>query len=183
LDRPLKNVHQDLIDRCRQGDRSAHYQLYKLYSKSMYNVGYRIVNDEAEAQDVLQEAFISAFHNLDSYRGDSAFGAWLKRIVVNKAITHASKKKFERFPEDERFDVKEEEAADTFEAFPFTVERVREGILALPDGYRTVLSLYLLEGYDHGEIAEILGITESTSKSQFNRSKKKLKELLEHKII
>jgi RNA polymerase sigma factor (sigma-70 family) len=147
----------------------------------MYNTAYRIVNNEDEAQDVLQEAFISAFHNLDTYRGDSAFGAWLKRIVINKAITQVSKKKMERFPDDDRWDVKEEEVGDVLEGFPFTVEKVRAAIEVLPDGYRTVLSLYLLEGYDHGEIAEIMGITESTSKSQFNRSKKKLKEMLEGK--
>jgi RNA polymerase sigma factor (sigma-70 family) len=149
----------------------------------MYNVGYRIVNSEAEAQDVLQEAFISAFNNLDGYRGDSAFGAWLKRIVINKALTQVSRRKFERFPNDENWDVGEEEQVDIFQGFPFTVEKVRAAIEALPDGYRTVLSLYLLEGYDHAEIAEILGITESTSKSQFNRSKKKLRELLEGKMV
>jgi RNA polymerase sigma-70 factor (ECF subfamily) len=145
----------------------------------MYNVGFRIVNNTEEAEDVLQDAFISAFNNLGSYRGDSTFGAWLKRIVINKAINYLNKRKPERMPEDERFDVKEEEDVDVLEGFPFTVEKVRAAIEALPDGYRSVLSLYLLEGYDHGEIAEILGITESTSKSQFNRAKKKLKELLE----
>jgi RNA polymerase sigma-70 factor (ECF subfamily) len=145
----------------------------------MYNVGFRIVNNTEEAEDVLQDAFISAFNNLGSYRGDSTFGAWLKRIVINKAINYLNKRKPERMPEDERFDVKEEEDVDVLEGFPFTVEKVRAAIEALPDGYRSVLSLYLLEGYDHGEIAEILGITESTSKSQFNSAKKKLKELLE----
>ncbi len=145
----------------------------------MYNTAYRIVHSEYEAQDVLQEAFISAFHNLDRYRGDSAFGAWLKRIVINKALTQATKKKMERFPDNDRWDVKEDDPVDIFEGFPFTIEKVRAAIEALPDGYRMVLSLYLLEGYDHGEIAEIMGITESTSKSQFNRSKKKLKEMLE----
>jgi RNA polymerase sigma-70 factor (ECF subfamily) len=145
----------------------------------MYNVGFRIVNNTEEAEDVLQDAFISAFNNLGSYRGDSTFGAWLKRIVINKAINYLNKRKPERMPEDERFVVKEEEDVDVLEGFPFTVEKVRAAIEALPDGYRSVLSLYLLEGYDHGEIAEILGITESTSKSQFNRAKKKLKELLE----
>jgi RNA polymerase sigma factor (sigma-70 family) len=179
LDHPAINVHQDLIELCRQGDRHSYYQLYKLYNRSMYNVAYRIVSNEEEAQDVLQEAFISAFNNLESYRGDSAFGAWLKRIVINKAITQVSKKKMERFPDDERWDVKEEEPIDIFEGFPFTVEKVRATIESLPDGYRMVLSLYLLEGYDHGEIAEIMKITESTSKSQFNRAKKKLREILE----
>lgn len=145
----------------------------------MYNVGYRIVNNSEEAEDVLQDAFISAFNNLERYRGDSTFGAWLKRIVINKAINYLNKKKPERMPDDERWDVREEEVVDELEGFPFTVEKVRAAIEALPDGYRSVLSLYLVEGYDHGEIAEILGITESTSKSQYNRAKKKLKELLE----
>jgi RNA polymerase sigma factor (sigma-70 family) len=173
------HIHSELIQRCRQGDREAYYKVYKLYSRSMFNVGFRIVNNTEEAEDVLQESFVSAFRNLDSYRGDSTFGAWLKRIVVNRAINYVKKKKLERLPEDERWDVKEEEAVDEFEGFPFSVEQVRSAIESLPDGYRMVLSLYLLEGYDHGEIAEIMGITESTSKSQFNRSKKKLKEILE----
>jgi RNA polymerase sigma-70 factor (ECF subfamily) len=149
----------------------------------MYNTALRITQEEAVAQDVLQDSFISAFGSLGSYRGDSAFGAWLKRIVVNKAITYLGKRRMERLPEDDQWDVPDEEAVDIFEGFPFTVEEVRRAIHALPDGYRSVLSLYLLEGYDHNEIAEILGITESTSKSQFNRSKKKLRELLEGNLI
>ena len=168
-----------LIARCHEGDSNAFHQLYKLYSRAMYNIGYRIVNNADEAKDVLQDAFISAYNNLDSYRGDAAFGAWLKRIVVNKAINIVRRRRFERIPETENFDVKEEEVIDEFEGYPFEVEKVRKAIEQLPDGYRVVLSLYLLEGYDHGEIGEILGISESTSKSQFNRSKKKLKEILE----
>ena len=144
----------------------------------MYNVGYRIVNDADEAKDVLQDAFISAFNSLESYRGDSAFGGWLKRIVVNKAINLVRRRRFERIPETTEFDVKESEAVDELEGFPFTVEKVKMAIEQLPDGYRVVLSMYLLEGYDHSEIGEVLGISESTSKSQFNRSKKKLKEIL-----
>jgi RNA polymerase sigma factor (sigma-70 family) len=179
LEEQVINIHQDLVDRCRSGDGDAYYRLYKLYNRSMFNVAYRMVNDEDDAEDVLQEAFISAFNHLASYRGDSTFGAWLKRIVVNKAINQIQKKKWERIPEDDRWDVKEEEQPDMLEGFPFTVEKVRSAIEALPDGYRMVLSLYLLEGYDHSEIAEIMGITESTSKSQFNRAKKKLKEILE----
>jgi len=145
----------------------------------MYNVGYRIVNNTEEAQDVLQEAFISAFRNLEFYRGDATFGAWLKRIVVHKAINCLKKKRMERFPDDENWDVRQDEVEE--EVFPHPVESVRSAIEKLPDGYRAVLSLYLIEGYDHGEIAEILGITESTSKSQFNRSKKRLREILEQR--
>lgn len=173
------NIHKELIGRCLQGDREAYQQLYKLYSRAMFNVGFRIVNNRDEAEDVLQEAFISAFRNLEDYRGDASFGSWLKRIVVNKAINQVKRKRLERMPEDDRWDVEEEEQKDPFEGFPFSVERVKKAIEQLPVGYRAVLSLYLLEGYDHQEIAEILGISESTSKSQFNRSKKKLKEILE----
>ncbi len=176
-------MHHDLIERCRQGDPVAFEKVYKLYSRSMYNVGYRIVNNSEEAEDVLQEAFISAFKNLNFYRGDATFGAWLKRIVVNKAINQLKKRRTEPLPEDDRWDVKEETGGDELDHFPYTVEAVRAAIQQLPDGYRSVLSLYLLEGYDHSEIAEIMGITESTSKSQFNRSKKKLKELLERRTI
>ncbi len=171
------NPHADLIDQCRQGSREAFYRLYQLYARNMYNVGYRIVNNSGDAEDVLQEAFVSAFRNLHYYRGDASFGSWLKRIVVNKAINALKKRRLERLP-DEEFDVPDSEETDIAE-FPYSADQVRKAIEALPDGYRTVLSLYLLEGYDHGEIAEIMGITESTSKSQFNRSKKKLLSLLE----
>ena len=143
----------------------------------MFNVGYRITRSEEDAEDVLQEAFISAFRNLDSYRGDATFGAWLKRIVVNKAINTLNKKKHESMLDDEHRDIAEEESHAEYRE-DLTIERVKQGIEKLPDGYRTVLSLYLLEGYDHQEIGEILGISESTSKSQLNRAKGKLKELL-----
>ena len=174
------NIHAEIIERCRQGDREAHYQLYKLYSRSMFNVGFRIVNNTSEAEDVLQEAFISAFRSLDYYRGEASFGSWLKRIVVNKAINALKKRRTEPMREEEEFDVQEVSSTDEAE-FPFSIDQVRKAIEALPDGYRSVLSLYLLEGYDHNEIAEILGISESTSKSQFNRSKKKLREILERR--
>jgi RNA polymerase sigma-70 factor (ECF subfamily) len=143
----------------------------------MYNVGYRITRREEDAEDALQEAFISAFRNLESYRGDAAFGAWLKRIVVNKAINILKKRRHELMPENEAWDVSEEEAPADYKE-ELTVDRVKQAIDQLPDGYRTVLSLYLLEGYDHEEIAGIMNISESTSKSQLNRAKNKLRELL-----
>lgn len=143
----------------------------------MFNVGFRITRSEEDAEDVLQEAFLSAFRNLDKYRGDATFGAWLKRIVVNKAINALNKKKHETIPDDEQWDVAEEEITTEYRE-NLTVERVRQGIEKLPDGYRTVLSLYLLEGYDHQEIGQILGISESTSKSQLNRARTKLQEIL-----
>ncbi|HEX5167710.1 MAG TPA: RNA polymerase sigma factor [Cyclobacteriaceae bacterium] len=177
MDQKVKNIHDELIAKCRAGDRGAHQRIYQLYSRAMYNVCYRITGNEDDAADVLQESFISAFNNLDHYRGDATFGAWLKRIVINKAINVLKRRKMEALPDDDRWDVPEE-SDEGFEDEDLTVERVKRAIQQLPDGYRSVLSLYLLEGYDHQEIGGILGVSESTSKSQLNRAKNKLRELL-----
>lgn len=174
------NIHNELIARCLRGEAMAHFELYKLYSKAMFNTSYRIVNDKEEAEDVLQDAFISAFKNLKSFKGESSFGAWLKRIVVNHSINCLKKRKLETVSMsevgDERVDWVEEEWSEV------DVAKVKKAIELLPDGYRAVFSLYLIEGYDHSEIAQILSISESTSKSQFNRSKKKIKEILKKEL-
>jgi len=181
LEQAVVNIHEELINRCKSGDRDAHYALYRQYSRAMYNVGFRITGNADDADDVLQEAFISAFRNLSHYRGDASFGAWLKRIVVNKAINTLQKRKHEALPDNDRWDVPEPEAAGEYRE-ELTIERVKHAIAQLPDGYRTVLSLYLIEGYDHQEIAEIMAISESTSKSQLNRAKSKLREILTQKV-
>lgn len=177
MEHGILNIHDDLIARCIAGDREAYFSLYKMFSRAMYNVSYRITRRQEDAEDALQEAFISAFKNLHHYRGDATFGAWLKRIVVNKSINVLKKRKHELFPDNEEWDVAEAQVETEYRE-GLTVGRVKQAIEELPDGYRTVLSLYLLEGYDHEEIAGILGISESTSKSQLNRAKKKLKEKL-----
>lgn len=178
----FQNIHADVIARCLQGDRYAQSQLYKLYSKAMFNVCYRMTNNFDDAEDVLQEAFISAFKNLQSYKGDAAFGAWLKRIVINKAINFIRKKQVE-FAEMQDNIADEESAPVEYSSAMMDIDRIKRAMTHLPHGYRLVFSLYLIEGYDHSEIAQILGITESTSKSQFNRSKKKLKEILQKEVI
>jgi RNA polymerase sigma-70 factor (ECF subfamily) len=177
LEQTIQNIHYELIERCRAGEREAFYKIYKLYAKAMYNVAFRITGNEDDAEDVLQESFISAFKNLHSFRADASFGSWLKKIVVNKAINILQKRKLDPLPESEDWDVAEEETPIEY-GNGLTVEGVKRAIDQLPDGYRSVLSLYLLEGYDHQEIAEIMGITESTSKSQLNRAKGKLRDLL-----
>jgi RNA polymerase sigma factor (sigma-70 family) len=177
LEQTVFNIHEELISRCRTGDQEAHYKLYRQYSRAMYNVGFRITGNADDADDVLQEAFISAFRNLHHYRGDASFGGWLKRIVVNKAINILQKRKYERLPDNDQWDVAEPEAPAEYRE-ELTLEMVKRAIGQLPDGYRAVLSLYLIEGYDHQEIAEIMGISESTSKSQLNRAKSRLRELL-----
>lgn len=135
-----------------------------------------------DAEDVLQESFLSAFRNLKNYKGSASFGSWLKRIVVNNAINLVKKRRLDVEPVDDigQFDdhVIEPENRD----LSYDIAIVNEGICRLPDGYRMVLTLYLIEGYDHKEIAKILGVTESTSKSQFNRSKKKLREILREEM-
>lgn len=177
------NIHQHLIDGCRNGSAEAQYQLYKLYSKAMFNVAWRIANSQADAEDILQESFLSAFRNIHSYKGEAAFGAWLKRIVVNKAINLIRKRRLELSSiEIEEVDVADEPAQENDPELLLTVERIKKAIPKLPDGFRLVLSLYLLEGYDHREIGEILGISESTSKSQFNRAKNKLREILKSEV-
>ncbi len=178
------NIHQSLIDECRQGSRQAQYQLYKLYSKAMLNVAWRIVNNQSDAEDILQESFLSAFRNIQSYKGDATFGAWLKRIVVNKAINHIRKRKLEMSDQElGQVDVVADDASmDNDPEVLLSVERIKRAIPKLPDGFRAVLSLYLLEGYDHREIADILEITESTSKSQFNRAKSRLREILKSEV-
>lgn len=172
-------TQQALIQRCRDGDEKAQFTLYQQYAKAMLNTAYRIVNDKEEAKDVLQEAFLRAFTYLHKYNEQASFGAWLRKIVVNTAI-NALKKRNRRFIR----------LSDTFipEAPPesevdldvqnLLLSQVRAAIQQLPDGYRTVLSLYLIEGYDHKEIAQILGIATSTSISQYHRAKKKLIHLL-----
>lgn len=171
-------MHQDLIDRCLEGERSAQYALYKKYARAMYNVALRIVGDADDAQDVLQEAFVRAFDKLHTYSGVSTFGAWLKRIVINQALTLVKQRKGETPWDDTMPEPVAEEAPSWPEEHKYAVEQVKRAVKELPDGFRAVFSLYLMEGYDHREIAEILGITESTSKSQLNRAKKKVIELL-----
>lgn len=144
----------------------------------MYNICLRMTNHQEEAEDVLQDAFTYAFSKLDTFRFESTFGAWLKRIVVNTSINYLKKRRVELVYTDASYDILPDDDAVDYGKINFEVERVRRAIDQLPNGYRVIFSLYLLEGYDHKEIAEILNISESTSKSQFLRAKKKIKEIL-----
>jgi len=172
----FRNLHQDLLDGCKTGDQKAQFQIYKLYYKAMYNTSLRIVNDTMEAEDVMQESFLSAFEKIETYSGTVSFGAWLKKIVINRSLDALNKKKA-IFEDIESHTGIKDESNDDFvrnEEVDVRVEEVKEAIERLPDGYRIILSLYLLEGYDHDEIAEILSISSSTSRSQLSRAKQKL---------
>jgi RNA polymerase sigma-70 factor (ECF subfamily) len=171
------NIHAPLIEECRKGNTRAQFRLYNQYCKAMYNLAYRILNNREDAEDMLQETFIECFRCIDSFRFESTFGAWLKRIMVNKCINHIKRKKIDLILSETLPAVINEE----YEEVKYDTGKIFKGIELLPDGYRIILTLYLLEGYDHGEISQILGISESTSKSQYSRAKEKLRSILSNK--
>lgn len=176
-----KNTHIQLIRACKKGNRKAQTELYLLYAKAMYNTAYRILNNVSEAEDTMQEAFIKAYNKLDTYSETVSFGAWLKKIVINTALDTLRKRKvfFENI--EQHTDIQYNEHGSDEEKITFEALKIRQAIQLLSHGYRIILSLYLLEGYDHDEISEILGISASTSRSQLARAKKKLLSILESK--
>lgn len=176
----FQNTHREIVEACKRGNRSAQFQLYQLYSQAMYNICLRMLNDVSDAEDMLQNSFVDVFTKLDYFRFESSIGAWIKRIVVNNCINFLKKRRLKIVEIGDR-DVPQERYDNKWDGIPFTVDAINEGINQLPDGYRVVLSLYLLEGYDHQEIGEILSITASTSKSQYSRAKQKLREILKQK--
>ena len=170
--------HLDLIEACKKGNRKAQFELYRLYHAAMYNTTLRIVGDSDDAEDVMQEAFLKAFTKLGTYRKEVSFGAWLKRIVINKSLDFLRLKKEQLSLEDAREVgemVEEPSGAGDVE---YRVEEIKKAIYDLPEGYRIVLSLILLEGYDHDEVSNILNISNATSRTQYHRAKKRLIELL-----
>lgn len=174
-----QDLNIKLINACRKGDNKAQSEIYKLYYKAMYNTAFRILGNSAEAEDVMQEGFLSAFQKIDTYKGEVSFGAWLKKIIVNRSLDIIKGRKALISIETNSADFVDD--SDTsYNEMPegLNVEMIKEAIYSLPEGYRIVISLYLLEGYDHDEISEILNITNATSRTQFHRAKRKLAELL-----
>lgn len=178
----LSPEEQMLVAQCSIQDRKAQYEVYQKYSKAMFNICVRMLGNIEEAEDVLQDAFLNAFRNMSQFKGQSSLGAWIKRIVVNQCINQLKKRKLDILSLEETHyqePASEDNGKDDI-GLILDIDRIREGIQQLPDGFRVVFSLYLLEGYDHQEIAQILEISESTSKSQYHRAKKKLREILSH---
>ena len=176
--------HYDLVVECKQGSKKACYELYRLYSKAMLNVAFRIVGNIGEAEDVLQESFLDAFNKVKDFRQDTTFGLWLKQIVTNRSINLLRKRKMDMVDLDgEQIEIIPGEEPEDDEEVQYKAAQVKEAIKELPEGYRLVISLYLLEGYDHEEIGQILDISENTSRTQFLRAKRKLIEILNRKRI
>jgi len=175
-----QDIHREIIELSKTGNPRAQYQLYKLYSKAMFNICVRMLNSIEEAEDLLQESFTDAFMKLNSFRYESSFGAWLKRIVINKCINAINKKKIDLVFPDQPVEPDTRVEEVDYSGIDLDVQRIHHAVGKLPDGYRVIFSLYALEGYDHGEISQIMNISESTSKSQYLRAKQKIKELLKN---
>ena len=165
--------NRDLILLCKEGDRVAQYRLYKQYAHPMYNLCVRMVVDRMEAEDLLQEVFVKIFREIRRFRGECTPGAWMRRIVINHCLNHLRRKRivFQNVESLEKED--EPDEPDYPEVSP---ELINRSIGELPEGARVVLVLFLLEGYRHADIAAMLGISESTSKSQYRRALKLLRE-------
>ncbi|MCB9033533.1 MAG: RNA polymerase sigma factor [Chitinophagales bacterium] len=167
----------ELIEACMCNKRDAQYKLYKLLSAKMFGVCLRYAKDNTEAEDILQEGFVKVFNNLDKFRGDGSFEGWVRRIMVNTSIEHYRKnnKMYSIVNVEQVYDasIADDENVD------LEVEDIMKLIQDLSPGYRTVFNMYVVEGYSHKEIAEQLGISEGTSKSQLARARYLLMEMLE----
>lgn len=167
----------ELVEQCKVNDRNAQMQLYRKYCDGMFSVAMRFLRNEDDAEDVLQESFIKAFQRIDQYKGEVTFGAWLKRIVVNGCIDFLKSQKQRLVTLDETYmHISEEDQWVVKE--DIDLDEVKEAIAALPAKYSYVVQLYLVEGYDHSEIAEILTISETASRTRLLRGKAKLKDVL-----
>ncbi len=173
----IRYTHRALIESCKQKDQRAYQEVYGLYASAMYNTAKRMLANPQDAQDAIQESFYKAFARLGQFNYQSSFGAWLKRIVINHCLDQQRKRSLVFEDVDER--TMGEMHTDHSEQEPqYSVETVKSAMSSLPNGYRAILNLYLFEGYTHDEIGEILNISAQTSKSQYHRAKKKLKELI-----
>ena len=169
-------TEKDLIADCRKGKAKAQKALFEQYSPKMLAVCVRYIKDLASAEDVLLLAFMKVFENLDKFEAKGSFEGWIRKIVVNEALGHLRKNTKIQFEESQKADIEAHAHSPTTD---LEVQDLLQLLHQLPTGYRTVFSLYAIEGYSHQEIGEMLNITESTSKSQLNRARNMLKNLVE----
>lgn len=165
----------ELIQACIRGERKSQKQLYDKFAGKLYAVALRYMKSQEEAGDVLQDAYIKIFSRLDSFRFDCPLEVWMRRIVINTALTAIGKRKINYNLEDFEYEGADENLG--LENLGYAA--LLQWISALPDGCKTVFNLYAIEGYKHAEIAELLGISEGTSKSQFSRARSILMEKIE----
>jgi RNA polymerase sigma factor (sigma-70 family) len=173
----MSEDQKELILQCVRGERKAQFQLYKLYSRQMFSICMRMLSQRDEAEDALQDAFVAAFKSIEQFKHESTFGAWLKRIVVNKCINAANRKNRSMWIsiDNDSMDIAEDAAEEPLSIEP---EQLNDAVKNLPEGCRMVFTLYAFENYPHAEVAQMLNISVGTSKSQYNRAKSLLKQEL-----
>lgn len=167
-------VYINLLDKCKSGNRMAQTELYRHLSKPVFNTCMRIVRDRETAEDLMQETFIKVFNGLERFEGRSQLTTWIKRIAINQSLNELKKRKVELV---EMQDWTVPVNGEVEEEPQYDIALVKKLMNKLPEGYRVVMTLYLIEGYQHDEIAQIMGISEVTSRSQYARAKKKLRDL------
>ena len=171
----------DLLQLCREGNPGAQMEVYNRYYKAMYNTSLRIVKDSAEAEDIMQESFLSAFTKLHTFKGEVTFGSWLKRIVINNSIHHHRKqqKKNEVALDNILYKVKDEDGIDADHGVTeLMAQKVMQTMNLLQDNYRIALTLFLIEGYDYEEISEIMKISYANCRTIISRAKASLRKKL-----
>ncbi len=182
LNQPIQPMFQsNVVEKCKANDRTAQLQLYRKYCDGMFIVAMRFVKNTDDAEDVLQESFIKAFQKLHQFKGDVTFGAWLKRIVINKSIDFLKSKKDNVVALDEGYMQFVEDDDNWNVPSTISIKQVRCAIDDLQSKYKYVVLMFLLEGYDHQEIAQVLNISESACRTRLLRGKGHLKELLKEK--
>jgi RNA polymerase sigma-70 factor (ECF subfamily) len=180
-------VGSDLIKCAQQGDSDAFAALFHAHKARIYSLCLRMTTNAAEAEDLTQDAFLQVFRKITSFRGDSAFSTWLHRIAVNTVLMHFRKKSLCQLSLDEPYSnsdgvKKRREYGTKDNRLAGCVDRVALAwaIKDLPHGYRTIFLLHEVEGYEHQEIAELLGCSVGNSKSQLHKAKLRIRELLAH---
>ena len=173
-----KSIHSYLILKSQEGDRRAQNELFKLYADAMYNICRRMMGNEDDAKDALQDSFVHAFTKIKTLKNVDIFSAWMKRIVINQCINELKKKKLLRDDLDDIGDIPDEEIVEENNTLKYRANEILNAIDKISEGCKTVLNLYLFEGYDHREISEILSISESASKAQYSKAKAKVRKLL-----
>ncbi|MFT4092063.1 MAG: RNA polymerase sigma factor [Niabella sp.] len=174
----LEIAVDEQVELCREGDRQAFYEIYRKYAKPMLNSSMRVVNNLADAEDIVQEAFMDAFNNLDRFTYKSSFEAWLRRIVINKSISLLRKRKIKWTDVDiSRIDTDEELGTDE-EQFSCDVERIKKAITRLPDHYRIIFNLFTIDGLKQEEIAAMLNISHNNVRTIYHRARKKVIDIL-----
>jgi len=172
------NEISELIEQCKLGNQEAQMLVYRKYYKMVFSSAYRIVQNKQDAEDLMQEAFLTCFSQLENLNANERFGGWLKKTAINKSINYINRNKNKWLTITDRDAVAEENIYNGDELIDIKTKLIFEEIKNLAEGYRIILTLYLIEGYDHEEIAEILKIKSSTSRSQYTRARKKLKDNL-----